>query len=212
MEGTGPVSKSPFPTEKEVLNCCGASRGQLLSGNWQVQIRRKGHVAVDIFLCEDIARSMRTDWSLFLLALAMIAAPLCSAGSAQASLGGGIGTVEADGNHFSAPVVSTNYGAYTTYVLTLPNGGTIHEYASGGIVFGLSWRTPGRPDLVQLLGSHFAAFQAGLLPPTRGIRRAPPTIEKSDFVVQSRGHPGAFHGQALLPALAPSGFSPSDLN
>jgi hypothetical protein len=155
---------------------------------------------------------MRVDWSLFLLALAMIAAPLCSAGSAQAALGGAIGTVETDGTHFLAPVVSTNYGTYTTYVLRLPNGGAIHEYAAGGVVFGLSWQTPGRPDLVQLLGSHFADFQAGLSPPTRGIRRMPPTIEKPDFLVHSRGHPGAFHGEALLPALAPSGFSFSDLN
>jgi hypothetical protein len=155
---------------------------------------------------------MNINWSLFLFALAMIAALLCSAGSAQAALGGAIVTVEADGAHFSAPVVSTNNGTYTTYVLTLPNGGTIDEYAAGGVVFGLSWRTLGRPDLVQLLGSHFATFQAGFSPPTRGVRRAPPTIEKSDFVIQSRGHPGAFHGQAFLPALAPSGFSLSDLN
>ena len=167
-------------------------------------------VAVDNFVCKEIARSMRSDWSL--LALAVIAALLGPAGSAQAALGGGIGTVEADGAHFSASVASTNYGTYTTYVLTLPNGGTIDEYAAGGVVFGLSWRTPGRPDLVQLLGSHFADFQAGFSPPTRGIRRAPPTIEKSDLVIHSRGHPGAFHGQALLPALAPSGFSLSDLN
>ena len=151
-------------------------------------------------------------WSPVLLASAMIAALLSSAGSAQAALGGGIDTVEADGAHFSAPVVSTNYGTYTTYVLTLPNGGTINEYAAGGVVFGLSWRSPGRPDLVQLLGSHFAAFQAGMSPHGRGVRRAPPTIEKSDLIVHSRGHPGAFRGQALLPALAPSGFSLSDLN
>ena len=153
---------------------------------------------------------MRTDWSF--PALAMIAVLLCPAGSAQAALGDGIGTVEADGAHFSAPVVSTSYGTYTTYVLTLPNGGTIDEYAAGGVVFALSWRTPGRPDLVQLLGAHFADFQAGFSRSMRGIRRAPPAIEKSDFVIHSNGHPGAFHGQALLPALAPSGFSLSDLN
>jgi hypothetical protein len=155
---------------------------------------------------------MRNDSSLFLLALAMIAALLCSAGSAQAALGGGIDTVEVDGAHFSASMVSTAYGTYTKYVLTLPNGGTIDEYTGGGVVFGLSWRTPGRPDLVQLLGSYFAAFQAGIPTYPRGIRRAPPTIEKSDVVIQSRGHPGAFRGEALLPALAPSGFSLSNLN
>jgi len=155
---------------------------------------------------------MRIDWSLFLVTCAASVALLCTAESAQATLGGGIDSVQADGVHFSAPLVSTNYGTYTTYVLTLPNGGTINEYVTGGVVFGLSWRTPGRPDLVQLLGSHFAAFQAGFSPHTRGVRRAPPTIEQSDLVVHSRGHPGAFHGQALLPALAPSGFSLSDLN
>lgn len=155
---------------------------------------------------------MRNDRSLLLPAMAMMAALLCPAGKAQAALGGGVATVEADGAHFSAPVVSTTFGTYTTYVLTLPNGGTIDEFAAGGVVFGLSWRTPGRPDLVQLLGSHFAEFQAGFSPRTRGIRRAPPAIERSDFLIHSRGHPGAFHGQALLPGLAPAGFTLSDLN
>jgi len=164
------------------------------------------------FSCKEIARSMRVDWRLLLPGLAMAVALLCPTGNAQAALGGAIGTVEADGAHFSAPVVSTSYGTYTTYVLTLPNGGTIDEFAAGGVVFGLSWRTPGRPDLVQLLGSHFADFQAGFSPHMRGIRRAPPAIEKPDFVIHSRGHPGAFHGQALLPALAPAGFTLSDLN
>jgi hypothetical protein len=154
---------------------------------------------------------MRNDSSLFRAALAVIAVLLCSAGSAQAALGGGIDTVGGDGAHFSAAMVSTAYGTYTKYVLTLPNGGTIDEYAGGGVVFGLSWRTPGRPDLVQLLGSYFADFQAGFSTYPRGVRRAPPTIYKSDVVIQSRGHPGAFHGEALLPALAPSGFSLSNL-
>ena len=134
-----------------------------------------------------------------------------AAGGAQAFLGGGTDTVQADGAHFSATPVATNYGSYTGYLLTLPNGGTINEFAASGVVFGLSWRTPGRPDLVQLLGPHFATFQAGFSPPMRGIRRSPPTIAKSDLVIQSRGHPGAFFGRALLPALAPTGFSLSDL-
>ena len=161
---------------------------------------------------QDDCRSMRFDWNLFRLALAMVAALLCQAGRAEAALGGGIGTVEADRAHFSASVTSTTNGATTTYALTLPNGGKINEYAADGVVFGLAWRTPGRPDLVQLLGSHFADFQAGFSPPTRGIRRAPPTIDKSDLVIRSRGRPGAFRGQALIPTLVPAGFSLSDLN
>ena len=159
---------------------------------------------------QDEGPSRRIDWKLFRLALAMPL--LCAAGPAEAALGGGVGTVEADRAHFSASVISTTYGTYATYALTLPNGGKINEYAAQGVVFALTWRTPGRPDLVQLLGSHFADFQAGFPPPTRGIRRAPPTIDKSDLVIRSRGHPGAFRGEALLPALAPAGFSLSDLN
>lgn len=156
--------------------------------------------------------SRRMDWNCLRLVLAMVAAVSCPGGRALAALGGGTGTVEADRSHFSASMTSTTNGTYTTYALTLPNGGKISEYATGGIVFALSWRTPGRPDLVQLLGSHFADFQAAFPAPTRGIRRAPPTIDKSDLVIRSRGHPGAFRGQALLPALAPAGFSLSDLN
>jgi hypothetical protein len=143
--------------------------------------------------------------------LALLGTLLFPAADAQAALGEGVGTVTADAVYFSASVVPTTYGTYTTYVLTLPNGGTIDEYAAGGVVFALSWRTPGRPDLVQLLGSYFAAYQAENSSCVRGFRHAPPTVDDSNLVIVSRGHPGAFDGQALLPALSPAGFTSSDI-
>ena len=163
--------------------------------------------------CRDlIVRMFPVDRKFLRLASATLAALLFSAAGARAELGEAASTVAADGIYFSASINSTTNGTYTTYVLTLPNGGTIDEYATGGVVFALSWQTPGRPDLVQLLGSHFAAFQAESSAPARGVRHAPPTVDESNLVVESGGHPGAFQGRALLPALAPPGFTLSDLN
>jgi hypothetical protein len=134
-----------------------------------------------------------------------------SSANAQAGLGEAAGTVTTDGLYFSASVVPTAYGTYTDYVLTLPNGSTVDEYVAGGVIFAVSWQTPGRPDLVHLLGSYFTDFQSEATPPGRGVRRAPPTVDESDLVVVSRGHPGAFSGQAFLRSLVPAGFPLSDL-
>jgi hypothetical protein len=75
------------------------------------------------------------------------------------------------------------------------------------MVFAVSWRGQGRPDLRQLLGEHFATFQADTARSTQARSKAPPRLERPDLVVHLSGHPGAFWGHAFIPAALPAGFS-----
>ena len=43
----------------------------------------------------------------------------------------------------------------------MSNGGAVREYVNGGgVVFAVTWRGPGRPDLAQLFGDRFSTMQA----------------------------------------------------
>lgn len=142
---------------------------------------------------------------LLLISLFAIAAP------AQASLGAPRATVEADRAHMAASRTSRAVSLYAVDAMALANGGTVKEYSrSDGTVFAVTWMGPARPDLRQLLGPHFSALQ------TDNVRRGPRTrrplsVNRTDFVVQSGGHSGAFWGVAILPGAAPAGFSAADV-
>jgi hypothetical protein len=131
---------------------------------------------------------------------------------AQASLGGARDSVDADGRHFAARMSAAAAPTHTVNVLTMPNGEVVREFTRGdGVVFAVTWRGPARPDLRQLLGPRFDTVQAdNVLPGGRRTRR-PLAVRRSDFVMSSGGHPGAFWGVAYLPAEAPPGFPVKDL-
>ena len=96
--------------------------------------------------------------------------------------------------------------------LTLPNGDVVRERrTTEGVVFGVSWRGPARPDLQQLLGDHFKTLQADNVGASGRRMRAPLTVSRSDLIVHTGGHPGAFWGSAYLPQQTPSGVSAADL-
>jgi hypothetical protein len=132
---------------------------------------------------------------------------------AQAHLGGGRETVDADGRHFSARMSALRAATHTVHVLNLPNGEVVREFARpDGVVFAVTWKGPARPDLRQLLGPKFDEMQAdNVLAGGRRTRR-PLAVRRSGFEMTSGGHSGAFWGMALLPALAPPGFSAQDLS
>jgi hypothetical protein len=143
--------------------------------------------------------------------LALCAACLTLASPAEAGLGGGYASVEADRDHLAASLHSTAAATHMVHQLIMANG-AVHEYARGdGVVFAVTWQGPARPDLRQLLGGYFDRFQADNA--LHGGRRArrPLSVNQVDLIVQSGGHPGAFRGVAYLPQLAPPGFSISDL-
>ncbi len=105
-------------------------------------------------------------------------------------------------------MTTTSKATHTVQTLSLANGGVVHEFvSSGGVVFAVSWRGPGRPDLRQLLGDHFETLQTDtVLHAGRRLKR-PLAVERPDFIVHSGGHPGAFWGVAFLPHVAPPGLT-----
>jgi hypothetical protein len=130
-----------------------------------------------------------------------------------AALGRGHDSIEADRAHLAARSSATVNAAYTVHVMTLPNGGTVKEFErSDGVVFALAWSGPSRPDLRQLLGSRFDVLQSDIVVRNGRRLRAPLADERSDFVLRSAGHSGAFVGAAYLPQMAPAVFSVGDLH
>jgi hypothetical protein len=137
---------------------------------------------------------------------------LLAATPALAALGGPYASVAADRAHFAARVVSAAAATHTVHTLTLPNGGTVKEYSRpDGTVFAVTWSGRGRPDLRQLLGPWFDVMQADNAARTGPPHRRPLSVSRSNFLLQSGGHSGAFWGKALLPGVAPAGFSANDL-
>ena len=139
-------------------------------------------------------------------------AALTAALPAQASLGHASASVEVDRAHLAARAATTQAATHTVQTLSLPNGGTVREFMSpDGTVFAVSWRGPGRPDLRQLLGEHFDTMQSQTV--VRAGRRLsePLAVNRSDFVVHTGGHPGAFWGMAYLPQQVPAGVTAKDL-
>ncbi|MHB8285044.1 MAG: DUF2844 domain-containing protein [Caulobacteraceae bacterium] len=144
-------------------------------------------------------------------ALTLVA--LACAPAAHAALGHAAESVQADRLHMSAKLASTSAATYTVHSLTLANNGVVKEFAGAdGVVFAVAWRGPGRPDLRQLLGDHFATLQADTAVAGGRRLRMPVAVNHSDFVVHSSGHPGAFWGQAYLPASIPAGVTAADLH
>jgi hypothetical protein len=145
-------------------------------------------------------------------ALALGLAVVLAGNAARAALGAGYGSVETDRLHLGASSRTTAAAGFAIHTLTLPNHGQVNEYTrADGVVFAITWRGPGRPDLRQLLGSYFDRFRTDNAL-VRGRRSRMPLHEnRPDFKVRTGGHPGAFFGAAFLPRAAPAGFSTSSL-
>jgi hypothetical protein len=144
---------------------------------------------------------------------ALVALSLLSAFPAHAVLGGSYNSVETDRLHMAAQARTSAAASFSVHALTLANGGVVREFTrADGTVFAVDWRGPGKPDLRQLLGTYFETMQAdNAVPVGRRRTRRPPAVSRSDLVIQTAGHSGAFQGVAILPKLAPTGFSAADL-
>ncbi len=141
--------------------------------------------------------------------VAALSSVMTASNPVAAHLGGSRQGIEVDRAHLAAAMTSTQAATHSVHILTTPNGGTVREFMNGdGMVFAIAWRGPGRPDLRQLLGSAFSAFQDEAAA-HRGRSRRPLTVQRDDLVVQSGGHPGAFWGFAYRPGDMPAGF-PAD--
>lgn len=143
---------------------------------------------------------------LFLLALT--AAIVFSSGGAQAELGGNVTSVQSDQIRMKATLqarVANVATPYSVHTLSTEIGVIIHEYAdAAGTVFAVTWSGPTKPNLRQLLGRYFEPFISASAS-TKKPGTGPITINQTDLVVFSGGHPRAFFGSAHVPALVPAG-------
>jgi hypothetical protein len=133
--------------------------------------------------------------------------------STFASLGGNVGTVEADRVQMKAAqlrIIRTS--AYSFHELQSPTGVTVREYyGTDGTVFGVAWQGPWPPDMRQLLGQYFDQFQRANEARRSATRRARGVLVVNDgsLVVQVSGHARSFSGFAYAPGLLPQGVQPT---
>ena len=86
-----------------------------------------------------------------------------------------------------------------------------HEYSTAdGVVFGVAWDGPMRPDVPALLGQFFDEYK-GAEGRASGDRRAASVATTDGVQAVSAGSPGHFFGRALARKLAPAGFQFEDL-
>jgi hypothetical protein len=103
---------------------------------------------------------------------------------------------------------------YTVSVATLADGTLVREYVGqSGAVFAVSWHGPHMPDLSALLGSYFAGYldTVNQQHAQQGSAFGPANVQRSDVVVQTGGHMGAYVGRAWLPSGLPVGVSSDDI-
>jgi Protein of unknown function (DUF2844) len=128
---------------------------------------------------------------------------------ASATLGRDVTTVNEDRAKMQGALMSiTRNDRFEVHQLQASNGTTVREYVSStGTVFAVSWEGPWMPDLRQVLGTYYDAYQR-TVPAVRNARRShgPMTFRSGDLVVQIGGHPRAFVGRAYIERLVPQGM------
>ena len=146
-------------------------------------------------------------WLLFVAAAALVG---LFSPDARAALGDDASAVAAQQARLGAKVKVMRRPAYAVHELALPTGATVRELVSdAGKVFAVSWSGGWRPNLRDLLGSHYDRFIAG----TRGRRatRGIVRIELPGMTVVMGGHLRTFFGKAVLTELLPAGVTLEEL-
>ncbi len=130
--------------------------------------------------------------------------------AAQATLGGATATVETDRLQVGARVARIAHLAFTVHELSTADGGTVREYVSpAGVVFAVSWHGPAKPDLRQLLGSHFDTL--GRSQNRQRGSHSQLAIHEGNIVFESQGRMRSFHGRAYLNDALPAGVTSNDI-
>jgi hypothetical protein len=133
---------------------------------------------------------------------------LLAPSTAFASLGGTVASVTADRVHVEGALMRmVTTDAYALHEIRAASGTLIREFVnSAGTVFAVAWEGAWMPDLQQVLGDHFAEYQAAMRA-RQQVRRARGSIaiDQPGLVVQMTGHARTFTGRAYLPAAVPPG-------
>lgn len=130
--------------------------------------------------------------------------------AARAALGRSADSVEADRVSMKGLTRPVPAGTLQKQELQLPSGTIVTEYTNaGGAVYAVTWHGPSLPNLRQVLGSYFAAYQTAAQTPVARHRLV--RVNNADLVVESSGKMRAFVGRAWVPGLLPSGVTPADI-
>jgi hypothetical protein len=142
------------------------------------------------------------------IALASLATP------ALASLGGTADSVHTDSSALRGMLRSTPQVQYDVQEID-SSAVTVREYVTrAGQVFAVTWQGIAPPNFEQLLGSYYTRLQAGAAAAQSAHGPAAHRhygINQSDFVMQSMGRMGNFHGVAYVPSLVPAGVDVGQL-
>lgn len=133
---------------------------------------------------------------------------------AQATLGEGLASVQADTLRLAATRRVSAGLQSQVHTLTLPDGSTIRQHlGADGRVWAVSWNTRFKPRLDDLLGAHFPAYAqaARQVQQQRAGIRHQAVLARGDLVVESTAHLGAHVGRAYLRSRAPAGALPDAL-
>lgn len=136
------------------------------------------------------------------MTIAAVAVAAMTAGDARAALGGDIKSVAADEHALSATRTVQQIASVDRHDLALPSGTLVHEYASNGVVFAITWQGPAVPALRTLLGAYFTQLESRVRHGSHHSMR----FVGNDLVVRSTGHGRSHSGRAWVPSLVPSGL------
>jgi hypothetical protein len=134
--------------------------------------------------------------------LAAVSMVFLGATTTWAVLGRPAASVAADQRRLRGDLRSSAGAGFSVHEISAADGSVVREYVSpAGDVFGVAWQGPTQPNLVELLGDYFPAFQEA----TRSARhrRGPVAVRTDRLVVETGGHMRAFHGRAYLPDRLP---------
>lgn len=135
---------------------------------------------------------------------------LGAASPAWAVLGQPVQSVQLDRQHFKGQLRMIQRAGYSVQRIESANGAVVREFVSPeGMVFGVAWQGPSVPDMRQLLGSYFPAFQQAAQEASQAPRRrrGPMVVRVNGLVVEVAGHLRQFHGRAFVESLIPSTLS-----
>ena len=133
----------------------------------------------------------------WLCILSAVATALAFSPPAVATLGEGVSSVEVNRVRMQANLRLVRKTNYVVHELGLPAGGKVRQFvADSGKVFAVSWSAGWRPDLREIMGTHYDHYLAA----TKGklVARGPLRLELPGLVVIMGGHQRAFFGRVYL--------------
>ena len=130
-----------------------------------------------------------------------------------AALGQSIASIERDRAAMGGQARSSFGKGYSIETITVA-GMTINEYMlPDGVVFAVTWKGTGTPNLPLLFGTYFDEYTEGITAhrKSRPRTRKHLTMKTTHLVVERGGHSRFMWGRAFIPALLPSAISPQDI-